>query len=465
MLISVPLATHCRSSRSAVSSSSIESEYGCWNLGHVVNVGIHQYKRIKPCDQVENPYAKLVPDQQIAIVPSFRLEAGATLLQVPVAYMTYGTLDRSRSNAVVVCHAFTGNADVQQWWSPLLGSGGNEVLDTSRFFVVCINCLGSPYGTASPVTGIDGDAAKGCYGPSFPLTTIRDDVRLFKLLLDDLGVRQIAAVVGGSMGGMHVLEFAYFGPQYVRTIIPIATSSQCSAWCIGWSEAQRQCIFSDCKYDYGYYEFSDPPSCGLGAARMNAMLTYRSKASFDDRFGRRKLEGELAPRTTGGDETVKLYTHHDGHKNGRGHSSGQDLPKKRNPDAPSLGCEVRQVERHDTCYLAQSYLRYQSEKFVRRFDANCYIAITRKLDTHDIARDRASTAKEALRMIQQPALILGIPNDGLFTYQEQCDLSAAIPNAHFETVHSRSGHDGFLLEHDQINHALKKFIRRELSDI
>ncbi|KAF2215981.1 hypothetical protein CERZMDRAFT_109797 [Cercospora zeae-maydis SCOH1-5] len=267
---------------------------------------------------------------------------------------------------------------------------------------------------------------------------------IVKLLLDDLGVRQIAAAIGGSMGGMHVLEFAYLGSQYVRTIIPIATSAQCSAWYIAWSEAQRQCIFSDCKHDYGYHEFSDPPSSGLGAARMNAMLTYRSKDSSDERFG---------------SESWKANLHEERQE------SRQDQPKKRDPEGPDLGCEVRQVDRHDTCYLAQSYLRYHSEKFVQRFNANCYIAMTRKLDTQNIARDRASTAREALQMIQQPALILGIPNDGLFTYQEQCDLSAAIPHAQFETVRSRSGHDGFLLEHDQIDDALKTFVIRELSDI
>lgn len=148
---------------------------------------------------------------------------------------------------MVICHALTGSADVGDWWGPLLGGPG-KAFDMSRFFVVCMNSLGSPYGSASPVTSKDGHAEQEHYGPEFPLTTIRDDVNLFKLLLDDLGVKQIAAVVGGSMGGMLVLEFAYFGKDYVRCIVPIATSARYSAWGISWGEAQRQSIYCDPKY-------------------------------------------------------------------------------------------------------------------------------------------------------------------------------------------------------------------------
>ncbi|KAK5188982.1 hypothetical protein LTR16_008088, partial [Cryomyces antarcticus] len=163
--------------------------------------------------QPENPFASLIPDQTIAIIPSFTLESGVTLHNVPVAYKTYGSLSPDCDNAMVICHALTGSADVGDWWGPLLGGPG-KAFDISRFFVICINSLGSPYGSASPVTARDGDPANDHYGPDFPLTTVRDDVNIFKLILDDLGVRQIAAVIGGSMGGMLVLEFAYFGPDY-----------------------------------------------------------------------------------------------------------------------------------------------------------------------------------------------------------------------------------------------------------
>ena len=126
--------------------------------------------------QAENPFSSLIPDQNIAIVPEFTLESGARLRNVPVAYTTRGTLSASRDNAMVICHALTGSADVADWWGPLLGGPG-RIFDTSRFFIVCMNSLGSPYGTASPVTAVDGDESKGCYGPDFPLTTIRDDVK------------------------------------------------------------------------------------------------------------------------------------------------------------------------------------------------------------------------------------------------------------------------------------------------
>ncbi|KAG9617018.1 homoserine O-acetyltransferase, partial [Aureobasidium melanogenum] len=235
--------------------------------------------------QPENPYSKLIPEQHIAVIPEFSLESGGVLYNVPVAYKTYGTLSPAGDNAMVICHALTGSADVGDWWGPLLGGSG-KAFDMSRFFVVCLNSLGSPYGSASPVTSKDGNPQNEHYGPEFPLTTVRDDVNIFKLVLDDLGVKQIAAVIGGSMGGMLVLEFAYFGKDYVRCIVPIATSAQYSAWGISWGEAQRQSIYSDPKYDDGYYTFEDPPSTGLAAARMSALLTYRSRDSFESRFGR-----------------------------------------------------------------------------------------------------------------------------------------------------------------------------------
>lgn len=411
---------------------------------------------------MENPLVKYVLNQHIAIVPEFALECGATLFNVPVAYQTYGTLAPDRNNAVLVCHAFTGSADLASWWNPLLESEGGVALDTSRFCVICINCLGSPYGSASPVTAVDGDPKKGCYGPDFPMTTIRDDVKLFKLLLDDLGVRQIAAVVGGSMGGMHALEFAYFGKRYVRTIVSIASCAHSSGWCLGWNEAQRQSIFSDSKYDSGYYDFDDPPVCGLGAARMSALLTYRSWSSFEDRFGRRKNNG----RHANGNIDHKQRVQHINHlRTLRSDQIVSRTPVHRNGNHQSREHEASESTKSDTIYAAQSYLRHQGGKFVKRFDANCYIAITRKIDTHDVARNRTSTTKEALEMIQQPTLILGIPNDGLFTYREQCELSAAIPKAQLKTISSNEGHDGFLLEHQQINKFLNEFFERELGEI
>ncbi|KAI9690058.1 MAG: hypothetical protein M1820_010057 [Bogoriella megaspora] len=467
---------------------------------------IHSLERVS--SQPENPFAKLIPDQSIAIVPSFTLESGVTLRNVPVAYKTYGALSPEADNAMVICHALTGSADVGDWWGPLLGGPG-KAFDISRFYVVCINSLGSPYGSASPVTNIDGDPAKGHYGPEFPLTTIRDDVNIFKILLDELGVRQIATVIGGSMGGMLILEFAYFGKEYVRSIIPIATSARYSAWGISWGEAQRQSIYSDPKYEDGYYTFSDPPSTGLSAARMSALLTYRSRNSFEARFGRnipdpsrrQNINGSDRPSTPSNEH---FAIHNDGHRN-----VGSPRPSRKNsasslPQTPitSVPAPFQTImdpqfhgttplstsptnstppttamsptqKRTPTYFSAQSYLRYQGQKFISRFDANCYIAITRKLDTHDVSRNRLIPSssslddplQDALSLITQPTLILGIESDGLFTFAEQQELHAGIPNSRLEKIDSSEGHDAFLLEFRQVNELVTRWLGEVLPDL
>ncbi|KAI5919881.1 homoserine O-acetyltransferase [Camillea tinctor] len=389
---------------------------------------------------------------------------------------------------MVICHALTGSADVSDWWGPLIGGPG-RAFDTSRFFIVCMNSLGSPYGTASPVTAKDGDVKNERYGPEFPLTTIRDDVNLHKLILDDLGVRQVAVVVGGSMGGMLVLEWAYFGKDYVRSIVPIATSSQHSAWGISWGEAQRQSIYADPKYDDGYYSFSDPPSTGLGAARMSALLTYRSRNSFEARFGRnipdpaRRQTIREKPRPSTPSE-AHFHIHNDGHKTtrvsrnnsytdrspsdnaaaGAGDAANTSLdPQFSGPKTESLtGGDNMPTT---TYFSAQSYLRYQGEKFVKRFDGNCYIAITRKLDTHDVSRYRAKSIPEALAQIEQPTLVLGIESDGLFTFAEQQELAEHIQNARLEKIDSQEGHDAFLLQFEQVNRYILEFLKEILPDI
>lgn len=458
-----------------------------------------KYERKK--SQPENPFANLIPDQQIAIVPEFTLESGITLCNVPVAYTTRGKLNEDGNNAMVICHALTGSADVSDWWGPLLGGPG-RVFDTSRFFIVCMNSLGSPYGTASPVTAKDGDASNGRYGPEFPLTTIRDDVNLHKLLLDDLGVRQIAAVIGGSLGGMFVLEWAYLGKDYIRCIVPIATSSRHSAWGISWGEAQRQSIYADPKYDDGYYLFDDPPATGLGAARMAALLTYRSRNSFESRFGRNNPDPSKV-QTISGRQRLRPSTpseahfriHNDGHnikrasisRQGSGSSiqvasSSSAAPPTDVPDPQFHGPQKststgkggengESLTGGETTlpasnyFSAQSYLRYQGTKFVKRFDSNCYIAMTRKLDTHDVSRGRTDTIGEALALIEQPTLVLGIESDGLFTIAEQEEIAQHVKNARLERIDSPEGHDAFLLQFEQVNKHILSFLKQVLPDI
>ena len=312
------------------------------------------------------------------------------------------------------------------------------------------------------------------------------------------------------MGGMITLEYAYFGKDYVRTIVPIATSSRHSAWGIGWAEQQRQSIYCDPKYEDGYYSADDPPSSGLSAARMAALLTYRSRDSFESRFGRNTpdpskrqaindalhpstpsnehwvvhndgLRGSRSPRATNiiGDITPSPQT------NGSNTGANGNVTQFTDPqfhgtttfEAPTPQAPVAERKRATTYFSAQSYLRYQGEKFVKRFDANCYIAITRKLDTHDVSRPLddgrlrvpTDTPKEkcvavALAQIQQPTLVLGIESDGLFTYAEQEEIAKCIPNAKLRTIVSMEGHDAFLLQFQQVNKYILEFFNDVLSD-
>lgn len=266
---------------------------------------------------------------------------------------------------------------------------------------------------------------------------------------------------------MFVLEWSYFGKDYVRCIVPIATSSRHSAWCISWGEAQRQSIYADPRYDDGYYPFDDPPVAGLGAARMSALLTYRSRNSFEARFGRntpdasRRQTIRERPTPTTPSE-AHFHIHNDGHKVKRtsrtNSEAGSPVPSLSSPagsgamtpaesevmapdpqfhgpyKGPLAGGET--LPNGSTYFSAQSYLRYQGDKFVRRFDSNCYIAMTRKLDTHDVSRGRAESVAEALKMIEQPALVLGIESDGLFTFAEQQELAEHIPNARLGRIES-----------------------------
>jgi homoserine O-acetyltransferase len=304
------------------------------------------------------------------------------------------------------------------------------------------------------------------------------------------------------MGGMLVLEWSYFGKDYVRSIVPIATSSRHSAWGISWGEAQRQSIYADPKYDDGYYPFDDPPSAGLGAARMSALLTYRSRNSFEARFGRntpdaskKQTISEIQTPTTPSE--VHLAIHNDGHRTTRSPfsrstssstvstpalkpSSGTEVTSDRidpqfhgatsstSPTAPSPLTDRKRTT--STYFSAQSYLRYQGEKFVKRFDGNCYIAITRKLDTHDVSRYRVPFDCEtpittALSQIEQPTLVLGIESDGLFTFDEQKELAASVPNARLRKIDSPEGHDAFLLQFEQVNKHILEFLHEVLSDI
>ena len=343
----------------------------------------------------------LSPDTRTWDLPvDLALDLGGRLSGVQLVYRTWGTLDPDGANVVVACHALTGNADADVWWAPMFGPG--RALDPDRDFIVCSNIIGSCYGSTGPTT-IDPSTGQP-WGPDFPRVSIRDLVGVQRELLRALGVRRIRCVMGGSLGGMQALEWAAMYPDLVESIVPIATSGRHSAWAIGWSEAQRQSIFADPLYAGGRYDPERPPAAGLAAARMAAMVSYRSRPSFERRFGRRPQEGS-------------------------------DL------------------------LAIESYLRYQGRKLVERFDANTYVVLTRAMDTHDLGRGRGDYA-EVLASIRVPALIVSVESDVLYPPEEQRELAQGMPRATLLTLYSDEGHDAFLIEMDWLNSAVVDFRAR-----
>jgi len=304
----------------------------------------------------------------------FVLESGIKLLRPHVRYRTYGTLNTSRTNAMVVCHALTGNASLHSWWGDMLGPG--KLFDTSTYFVICANVLGGCYGTTGP-TEIDPATGKK-YGSSFPDVSVRDSVRLhISMVKEGLRVNEVAAVVGGSMGGMQALEWALEGgPQFVRKVIAMCCGPTHTAWQIAISEAQRQAIYADPNWIGGDYADDSPPHAGLSVARQIAMFTYRSPAAYEDKFGR-NIEDDSA-----------------------GH--GQRV-----------------------FFRAESYLRYQGRKFLSRFDALSYVKCTRMMDSHDVGRGRGGVEK-ALQSLVQPVLVVSVSSDGLYPPADQRRLDVSM---------------------------------------
>lgn len=470
-----------------------------------------QYNKLIEIDPIQvqkyNPFVKLVHNQKIVKIPELNLESGIILKNFPIAYKTWGKLNENADNCLVICHALTGSSDVADWWGPLLGK--DKAFDPTRFFIICLNSMGSPYGSFSPLS-INEETGKP-YGPEFPLCTVRDDIKAHKIVLDSLGVKSIACVIGGSMGGMLALEWStMFSKIYVRNLVALATSARHSAWCISWSEAQRQSIYSDPKYLDGFYNLDNPPIAGLSAARMAALLTYRSRNSFENKFSRRQPSKQQDDKSKKNDSSnilnnsftdipkvastiseKSLQIHNDGMRNYNSTTHPSNMrsdsitsTQSNESDISNLSAEslhsvssvssisgeITSLKPAQTYFSAQSYLRYQGSKFVNRFDANCYIAITRKLDTHDLSRDRSvdgydEDIEKILNTISQPSLVIGISSDGLFTYSEQEFLAKHIPNSTLEKIESPEGHDAFLLEFKLINELMVTFMKNNLPEI
>lgn len=340
------------------------------------------------------------PDTEFYTLPEpFPLECGEELLQVQVAYRTWGTLNAAKDNGVLICHAFTGSADADYWWSPFFGSG--KSLDPDRDFIICSNILGSCYGTTGP-TSINPKTGE-MYGANFPAITVRDMVHLQARFLEEIGVRSLNLAIGGSLGGMQVLEWAVLYPDRVKAIAPIAICGRHSAWCIAWSEAQRQAIYADPNWKGGHYSENALPLQGLAIARMIAMSTYRSWENFAQRFGRQF-----------------------------------------------------QKNKANSQFAISSYLQYQGEKLVDRFDANSYIVLSQAMDSHDLSRPHLDY-ESVLRNIPHPTLVVGITTDVLYPPIEQEELAELIPNTTLAWLDSPNGHDAFLIDMEELNNFVFDF--------
>jgi homoserine O-acetyltransferase len=346
----------------------------------------------------------------------FTFEGGGRLDRVTVAYETWGTLNEARSNAVLVLHALTGDSHAKGeigpghrtpgWWNGLIGPG--LALDTDEFFVVCPNVLGGAQGTTGP-SSLD-DAGKHL-GSRFPVITVRDQVAVEVALADVLGIEAWSAVIGGSMGGMRVLEWAVGYPGRVRRAIVLAVGAASTADEIALSSLQIRAIKADPQYFGGdYYERGDGPREGLAIARGMGQITYRTSGEFEVRFGRAvQDEGDAL---TGGR------------------------------------------------YAIESYLGYHGEKLAARFDANSYIVLSEAMNHHDVGRARGGVA-EALSRVVATTTVIGIDTDRLYPLRLQEELVRLIPGAEpLHIITSEVGHDGFLLEVDQI----AKIVSEALND-
>lgn len=324
-------------------------------------------------------------------------ESGSGLASVQVATKTWGTLNPEGTNAVLICHALTGNADADDWFPGVFSDV--EVLQPETQFIICMNVLGGCYGTTGPNT-VNPETGKLWQG-GFPQVTIRDMVLVQQQVCDLLGIRRIELAIGGSMGGMQVLEWLIMDNRVQKAVL-IAMGKCHSPWTVGFSEAQRRAIMADKNWHDGFYPAEAPPSEGLAAARMMGMMMYRSAEAFERRFSRREQ-----------------------------------------PENPGM-------------LQVNSYLNYQGDKLVRRFDANTYVRLTQAMDSHDVARGRGDYA-EVLAGITVPVLVLGIRSDVLYPVHEQKELTALIPGATYAEIDSDEGHDAFLIEFPKMIHQFKKF--------
>lgn len=379
----------------------------------------------RPSEPCMSDDQRFGPQRHATLPGPLRLDGGALLSPVEIAYETYGTLAPDGGTAVLVCHALTGDQHVASvhprtgkpgWWTRMVGPG--RPIDPARDFVICTNVIGSCMGSSGPAT-ID-PATGRPWAMRFPVITIRDMVRAQALLLDHLGVATLKAVVGGSMGGMQALSWAATFPARVRAAVVIAATARHSAQNIAFHEVGRQAIMADPKWNAGDYYDGEPPAAGLAVARMAAHITYLSEAGLTEKFGRR-----LQARP--------------------GRQDG----------AKSFG--------FDADFQVESYLRHQGLAFVDRFDANSYLYITRALDYFDLAEEHGGRLANAFRGTRTRFCLVSFDTDWLYPTLESRNivhaLNAAGAAVSFVELSSPYGHDAFLLDAPEMNRVVDGFLK------
>lgn len=328
----------------------------------------------------------------------FRLERGGVIHGLTIAYHTFGRLSPKGDNAVWVCHALTADSDVSKWWPHTVEEGC--FLDPQRWFVVCANIVGSCYGSTGPLS-VDPVSGRKLYG-DFPALTVGDWANAHALLADALGIERVAVLVGSSVGGFQALEWGCRQPWRFESMVLIATDAKASPWTIAIDETQRMAIKADKTFGE---RRDDAAEAGLAAARAIGLLTYRGPESYNLTQAESDAENGFV-----------------------------------------------------AAHRASTYQRYQGEKLCRRFNAYSYVAILDAFDTHDIGRGRGGV-ECALRSLEMPVCVVGITTDIIFTPAEMLTMASRLPRGEYHEIKSDFAHDGFLVEHDQLNRIVKNFYK------
>lgn len=356
--------------------------------------------------------------------PSVSLDSGATIAPVDVAYQTYGKLNAQRSNAILVLHAFSGDAHAAGiddsgkpgWWDNMIGPG--KAFDTNIYYVICSNILGGCRGTTGP-SSINPETGRP-YAMAFPVITIGDMVRVQKMLIDHLGIERLLSVSGGSMGGMQALEWAVAYPDSVVSAIPIASTARHSAQQIAFNEVGRQAIMADPDWENGEYYGKKPPARGLAVARMVGHITYMSDDSMREKFGRRLR------------------------------------------DKDQFGYDFASVD-----FEVESYLRYRGTQFVDRFDANSYLYITKAMDYFDVANGYGSLAA-AMESSTARFLVISFTSDWLYPSYQSQEVVRALRSRNRDVAYcelaSNYGHDAFLVDVGEQTELVRGFLASSLRE-